>query len=104
MVPRILANRNIAINGDSPMKAIATFLSSAIVTKLGYYQPFLIVGSILAIIGGGLIYTMDLTTDLGRMIGYQILYGAGIGIAVQIPIVVAGPLSSTEDQPITIAT
>ncbi|KAL4870741.1 hypothetical protein BDV12DRAFT_195213 [Aspergillus spectabilis] len=105
-----------AINGDSPMgsgvkniptilsTSIATFLSSAIVTKIGYYQPFLLVGSILATIGGGLIYSMDLSTSLARMIGYQILYGAGTGISVQIPIIVAGAMSSTEEQPIAMAT
>ncbi|CAI7625259.1 unnamed protein product [Penicillium viridicatum] len=117
------------INGDSPMasgikniptilstcqfrslciymqqKAIATFLSSAIVTKIGYYQPFLLAGSILATIGAGLIYTFDLTSGLGPIIGYQILYGTGTGLSVQIPIVVAGALSSTDDQAITMAT
>ncbi|RDW76741.1 MDR family MFS transporter [Aspergillus mulundensis] len=105
-----------AINGDSPMgsgvkniptilsTSIATFLSSSIVTKVGYYQPFLLVGSILATIGGGLIYSMDLSTSLAKIIGYQILYGAGTGISVQIPIIVAGALTSSEEQPIAMAT
>ncbi|KAJ5406879.1 Major facilitator superfamily domain general substrate transporter [Penicillium sp. CMV-2018d] len=105
-----------AINGDSPMASgikniptilstsIATFLSSAIVTKAGYYQPFLIAGSILATIGAGLIYTFDLTSGLGPIIGYQILYGTGTGLSVRIPIIVAGALSSTDDQAITMAT
>ncbi|KAJ5931925.1 Major facilitator superfamily domain general substrate transporter [Penicillium verrucosum] len=105
-----------AINGDSPMASgikniptilstsIATFLSSAIVTKVGYYQPFLLAGSILATIGAGLIYTFDLTSGLGPIIGYQILYGTGTGLSVQIPVVVAGALSSIDDQAITMAT
>ncbi|KAJ5997669.1 Major facilitator superfamily domain general substrate transporter [Penicillium canescens] len=105
-----------AINGDSPMTSgikniptilstsIATFLSSAVVTKVGYYQPFLLAGSILATIGAGLIYTFDLTSGLGPIIGYQILYGTGTGLSVQIPVVVAGALSSTDDQAITMAT
>ncbi|OQE19712.1 hypothetical protein PENFLA_c018G06389 [Penicillium flavigenum] len=84
-------------------KAIATFLSSAMVTKVGYYQPFLLAGGILATIGAGLIYTFDLTSGLGPIIGYQILYGTGTGL-VQIPVVVAGALSSTDDQAITMAT
>jgi hypothetical protein len=85
-------------------KAIATFIASSIVTKVGYYQPFLLAGSVLATIGAGLIYTFSLTSGLGPIIGYQILYGTGTGLAVQIPVVVAGALSSAEDQPITIAT
>ncbi|KAJ5538318.1 Major facilitator superfamily domain general substrate transporter [Penicillium frequentans] len=105
-----------AINGDSPMTSgikniptilstsIATFISSAIVTKIKYYQPFLLAGSILATIGAGLIYTFNLTSGLGSIIGYQIIYGTGTGLSVQIPVVVAGALSSTEDQPITMAT
>ncbi|KAJ5797861.1 Major facilitator superfamily domain general substrate transporter [Penicillium pulvis] len=105
-----------AINGDSPMTSgiksiptilstsIATFISSAIVTKIRYYQPFLLAGSILATIGAGLIYTFNLYSGLGSIIGYQIIYGTGTGLSVQIPVIVAGSLSSTEDQPITMAT
>ncbi|KGO78011.1 Major facilitator superfamily domain, general substrate transporter [Penicillium italicum] len=103
------------INGDSPMtsgikniptilsESITTFLSSAIVTKVGYYQPFLLAGSTLPTIGAGLIYTFDLTSGPGPTIGYQILYGTGIGLSVQIPVIVAGAMSSTDDQAITMA-
>lgn len=64
----------------------------------------MLAGSILATIGAGLIYTFDLTSGLGPIIGYQILYGTGTGLSVQIPVVVAGALSSTDDQAITMAT
>ncbi|KAL4898859.1 hypothetical protein BDW74DRAFT_171928 [Aspergillus multicolor] len=105
-----------AINGDSPMgsgvkniptilsTSIATFLSSTTVTKVGYYQPFLLAGSSLATIGAGLIYSMDLSTSLAKMIGFQILYGAGTGICVQIPIIVVGALSPAQEQPVAVAT
>ncbi|KAI0465629.1 MFS gliotoxin efflux transporter glia [Xylaria cf. heliscus] len=84
--------------------SISTFLSSAIVARIGFYQPFLIVGSVLATIGAGLIYTWNLDTGLGRIIGYQILYGGGTGIAVQVPVIVAGVVTSNADQAISTAT
>ncbi|KAJ5838544.1 Major facilitator superfamily domain general substrate transporter, partial [Penicillium rubens] len=70
----------------------------------GYCPPFLLAGSILATIGAGFVYTFDLASGLGPIIGYQILYGTGTGLSVQIPIVVVGALSSTDDQAITMAT
>lgn len=65
---------------------------------MGIYQPFLLAGGALSTIGAGLIYTFGMGTTLGPIIGYQIIYGAGVGIAVQVPILVAQALSSGEDQ------
>ncbi|KAJ5877415.1 hypothetical protein N7455_000880 [Penicillium solitum] len=68
------------------------------------YQPFLLDGSILATIGAGLIYTFNLTSSMAPIVGYQILYGIGTDLSVQVPIVVAGGLSSTKDQSVPTAT
>lgn len=62
------------------------------------------VGAVLATIGAGLIYTFDLGTDLGRVIGCQILYGVGTGVSVQIPVIVAGAITRPEDQAVTLST
>ncbi|KAI0967144.1 MFS gliotoxin efflux transporter glia [Xylaria arbuscula] len=84
--------------------SISTFISSAVVSKIGFYQPFLLIGGILATIGAGLIYTWNLDTGLGPIIGYQIIYGVGTGIAVQIPVIVAGIVTTNADQAVSTAT
>ncbi len=68
------------------------------------YQPFLIAGSILAVIGAGLIYTFNLDSRLGLAISYQIIFGLGIGVVIQIPVIVAGAVSAMEDKAVALST
>jgi hypothetical protein len=55
-------------------------------------------------IGVGLYYTWGLNTDLGPVIGFQIIYGIGAGLGVQASIIVGQSMSSIEDRSITLAT
>lgn len=64
-----------------------TIASGAIVSMTGYYQHLLIGGGVLATIGSGLLYLLDTDSSTGEWIGYQILAGAGWGIAFQIPMI-----------------
>lgn len=66
---------------------IATISSGGIVSATGYYQPLLIGGSAVATIGAGLLYLLDVNTSTGKWIGYQIVAGAGWGMAFQIPMI-----------------
>ncbi|KAI0469856.1 MFS gliotoxin efflux transporter glia [Xylariaceae sp. FL0804] len=84
--------------------SITTLMFSAIVGKVGFYQPFMVAGATLATIGAGLIYTWNLDTGLGRIIGYQIIYGVGTGLAVQVPVIVASTVTSAADQAVATAT
>ena len=72
-------------------------LAGQVVGKIGYFQPFLILGSILATLGAGLIYSLDIGSSVGRYIGYQIIFGAGLGIAIQVPVMAAQALSDISD-------
>jgi MFS family permease len=54
-----------------------------IVTALGYYAPFMIAGSICISIAAGLMTTFKPTTGQGSWIGYQILFGIGVGMGFQ---------------------
>ncbi|KAJ5641800.1 hypothetical protein N7490_005800 [Penicillium lividum] len=65
---------------------IAALSSGPIVTKLGYYTPVALFGAILLSVGSGLISTFSPSTPTGKWIGYQILYGAGRGLGLQIPL------------------
>ena len=71
--------------------------------KYGYYQPYFIVGAAITAISGGLVYTFDIGTSVGKQTGYQILMGFGTGLVLQIPPIVAGVVTSNADKAIGLA-
>ncbi|KAL1865037.1 hypothetical protein Daus18300_007384 [Diaporthe australafricana] len=105
-----------AIAGDNPLisgvkviptilsTSLSTVVSSSLIGKVNHYQSFLLIGSILVTLGSGLIYIFGFDTGLGPVIGYQILYGVGTGLSVQIPVIVAGATSAAADQAVTLST
>jgi hypothetical protein len=72
--------------------------SSIAVGKIGTFQPFMLIGAVLATVGAGLVYRFDLDTGLGEQIGYQLVLGFGVGMVVQLPIIIAGALSAMQDK------
>ncbi|KAF3763197.1 MFS general substrate transporter [Cryphonectria parasitica EP155] len=64
---------------------IATVVSGILISRIGYYNPFLIFGICLTAIGSGLLTTLKVNTTTGQWIGYQILYGFGFGSSMQVP-------------------
>jgi MFS family permease len=54
-------------------------------TKIGYYTPIAIIGSAVMAVGAGLLTTFQVDTSAGKWIGYQVLYGVGLGWCFQIP-------------------
>lgn len=77
--------------------SIFTILSGGLVTAFGRYKPLMLLSSISATIGAGLIYTLDVGTPSARWIGYQILAGVGLGFGFQLPIIVAQATVDTSD-------
>lgn len=65
---------------------VASLLSGVMVAKLGYYTPFFILSSIITTIGAALFTTFTPTTGHSKWIGYQVLYGIGLGFGVQQPL------------------
>ena len=62
---------------------IAAISSGALVSRIGYYIPFVEVSAALAAIGSGLLSTLHTNTSTGKWIGYQIIGGFGRGLAMQ---------------------
>ena len=62
---------------------LSALLAGNFVKKQGYYVPPMILAGILGPIGAGLISTFWLNTSKGKWIGYQIIYGFGLGLGVQ---------------------
>ncbi|TDL27600.1 putative major facilitator superfamily transporter [Rickenella mellea] len=82
---------------------VSITLSSLIVggsiTVLGYYAPFMWIGSALYTVGSGLLFTLRVNSSAGTWIGYQILAGLGAGACVQIPFIAVQVVLSPTDIP-----
>ncbi|KAI9664855.1 MAG: hypothetical protein M1821_006303 [Bathelium mastoideum] len=69
--------------------SLLTIASGVAITVTGHYIPAMILGTVLSSVGTGLIYTFHVGSSSGEWIGYQALAGIGIGIVIQVPIIVA---------------
>lgn len=78
---------------------IGSILAGQLVSKIGYYAPFMIISATLMPIGAGLITTFNLDTGKGEWIGYQILFGFGLGLGMQQSSVVAQTVLKKADVP-----
>ncbi|KAI1384991.1 putative efflux pump [Hypoxylon trugodes] len=73
--------------------------AGVLVTIFGYYAPFMIIGTVLMSIGGGLLSTWKPDASSGVWIGYQILFGAGVGMAMQQPLMAVQTVLDIKDVP-----
>ncbi|KAB8222835.1 major facilitator superfamily domain-containing protein [Aspergillus novoparasiticus] len=64
---------------------VASIITGQLVSRIGYYTPFMIFGVCLTAIGAGLLTTLGINTSAGNWIGFQIIYGYGIGSCSQAP-------------------
>ncbi|PQE20977.1 MFS multidrug transporter protein [Rutstroemia sp. NJR-2017a BBW] len=58
----------------------------AMINLVGYTIPVALFASVLLSVGCGLFGTFSPSTPVGKWIGYQILYGVGRGLGIQMPI------------------
>ncbi len=100
-----------AVHGVSPMQSgidniplilaqvLASLAAGFLTTIIGYYMPFVVASSILMAIGAGMLTTFTLNTSTGQWIGYQIIFGAGIGFGFQHAITAAQAVLPINDIP-----
>lgn len=69
------------------------WLLTGVVTKFGYYNPWLFIGAIMVAVAGGVFTTWDLTTTTAMITGIQVL--GGMGAACMIQMVGPFPISQT---------
>ncbi|KAJ7220160.1 major facilitator superfamily domain-containing protein [Mycena pura] len=79
---------------------LASMLSGALITMLGYYAPFMIASSVLMSVGAGLLSTFTTHTGHARWIGYQVIFGLGLGMGMQQPIIAAQTVLPLADVPV----
>ena len=75
----------------------STIASGGFVTATGRYQPPLLGGAAIALLGAGLLYMLDIGSSTGAWIGYQIVGGIGWGLAFQIPMITVQGSVAPED-------
>ncbi|THZ86681.1 MFS transporter [Aureobasidium pullulans] len=62
---------------------ICSVVAGGLVTTFGYYSPFMWASSVLMAIGAGLLSTFKVDTGHAEWIGYQALFGIGVGLGMQ---------------------
>ncbi|KAL3421805.1 hypothetical protein PVAG01_05961 [Phlyctema vagabunda] len=62
---------------------VSVISTGVFVAKAGYYVPPMLLSPILLAVGAGLITTFSAETSSSRWIGYQIIYGLGLGMGMQ---------------------
>ena len=82
---------------------LASISAGILVSKVGYYTPFMIANGVIMSIGAGLITTWKPDTLHPEWIGYQILFGFGLGIGMQQATLAAQAVLKRKDAPIGIA-
>jgi hypothetical protein len=79
---------------------IMSILSGILVTTLGYYTPFVIASSIFMSIGAGMLSTFTPATGSPKWIGFQVLFGIGVGMGMQQPLIAVQAVLPSKDVPI----
>jgi hypothetical protein len=70
------------------------------VSTLGVYLPFMVFGTAIYTVGSSLLCTLQVSTSTARLIGYQILAGAGFGSSLQLCATVVRANVQDKDIPI----
>lgn len=78
---------------------VASILAGFLTKKIGYFTPWMYVSCVIMPIAAGLITTWDVHTNHSMWIGYQVMYGLGLGFGMQQPSVAAQTVLPKKDVP-----
>jgi hypothetical protein len=62
---------------------VASIFAGRLVSTFGWYNPFFLACSVLMSIGAGMLMTLKTDSGKGAWIGYQIIFGFGLGLGMQ---------------------
>lgn len=77
-------------------------INGALMAKFGYYMPWYLFGGLLCVAGGALMYTVQQNTSQGRVYGYTVVIGVGVGMWIQASFSVAQAIVDPENVPAAI--
>ncbi|KAJ7446316.1 major facilitator superfamily domain-containing protein [Mycena latifolia] len=81
----------------------ASIIAGAVITRVGYYTPFLILSAILTAVGTGLLCTLTVASDHTKWLPFEVLCGLGVGFGMQQPMLAAQTVLDLKDVPIGVA-
>jgi MFS family permease len=67
--------------------SVFTMISNGLLTFWRHYKPFFLIGALFAVAGNSRIYMLDASTPTKAWVGYELLTAAGVGLALQIPMI-----------------
>jgi hypothetical protein len=79
---------------------VISMVAGGLVTAVGYYTPFMLISAVLMAIGSGLLTTFEVDTGSPQWIGYQFIFGAGVGFGMQQTLVAVQTVLPAADVPI----
>ena len=79
---------------------ITSIAAGFLTKKTGYYTPWMYFSAIIVPIAAGLICTFEVDTGHAKWIGYQALYGLGLGMGMQQANVAAQTVLPRKDVPV----
>ncbi|KAK4442682.1 major facilitator superfamily domain-containing protein [Podospora aff. communis PSN243] len=79
---------------------IMGIIVAVLTQKIGYYVPGMLASPLMASVGAGLLSTINPTSGPGAWIGYQSLYGLGVGAGFQTSMLPAQNVLTRADVPI----
>ncbi|KAA6416126.1 MAG: MFS general substrate transporter [Lasallia pustulata] len=79
---------------------IMSVLAGFLVTKIGYYTPFIIAASVFTAVGAGLLTTLKVDSGHAAWIGYQVIFGFGMGFGMQQTLIAAQTVLHIDDVPV----
>ncbi|KAF2786819.1 MFS general substrate transporter [Melanomma pulvis-pyrius CBS 109.77] len=77
--------------------ALGSMVSGAVIGKTRHMQPYQLISALLMTAGTALLYTMDINSSQARYIGPQVLFGFGVGLGSQIPMMAVQGFSTPEN-------
>jgi len=82
---------------------VLVIFSGAMVQRIGYYTPFMIIGALIMPIGAGMLTTLKVNSGANHWIGYQVIAGIGMGFGLQQPNLAAQRVASRRDSSMAVA-
>lgn len=79
---------------------IANAITGGGTSAVGYYNPFYYASVVLSAIGAGLLTTWTVDVSTAKWIGYQIVYGFGVGFGMQQAIITVQAVLPLKDIPV----
>lgn len=77
--------------------AVGSLMAGGLIGRIGYWQPFLPAGALLAVVGSALLYSLDADSSSAWYLGSQVVIGFGSGASSQVPMIAVQAFSDTKD-------